>query len=328
MGKIASVVIALLALLSPLRAQVEVNAELDSARIMIGDQVDLTLRIARAGGVEVSRIDWSALEDVSALEIVDRGQLDSLGVDRGTTLLQQKLRLTSFDSGYHRLPPIAVHYADGKGGGVASTNDLVLEVSTFPIQSDSAALAPIKTIIEEPLRLQDVLPFVAGGLLLLALFLGIRYLLRRKEDGGQPAPPEVQRPAHEIALEQLAALKAAGLWQQGQIKEFHSELTHILREYLENRYHVRALESTSREITRQLAAAGLDASWREQLSELLRQADLVKFAKAIPPANMHREALEMTEAFVHATIEEEEEEEETVGPGKITDTGNDNSKHS
>lgn len=316
MGKTIFLVIALLAAGLSLQAQVEVTAELDSARIMIGDQVNLTLRIAREGGAQVSRIDWSELEGAEKLEIVEMGVVDTVAADDGMALLQQTLRLTSFDSGYHRIPPVAVHYISGGGTGVVRTNELALEVVTFPIQSDSAALAPIKTIIEEPLRLQDVLPYVAGGLLLLALVLGIRYLLTRKEKRPKPPPPEIKRPAHEVALEQLAALRAAGLWQQGQIKAFHSELTHILRQYLENRYRVRALESTTQEITLQLTAIGLDESWRDRLGELLRRADLVKFAKATPPASLHEESLQLAEAFVEATreVEEEEAEEEKEAP--------------
>lgn len=313
MKKIAFVVFALLIAGLPLQSQVEVTAELDSARILIGDQVNLTLRIARAPGVQVSRVDWAGLEQAEELEIVEKGRLDTVAEQGGTTLLQQQLRLTSFDSGYHRIPPVAVHYLSEDGRGVARTNDLVLQVATFPIQSDSAALAPIKTIIEEPLRLQDVLPYVIGALLLLALALGIRYLLLRRSRPEAPPPVEIQRPAHEIALEKLAALEAAGLWQQGQIKTFHSELTHILREYLENRYRVRALESTSQEIVAQLADTDLEASWRHQLGELLRRADLVKFAKATPPADLHREALKLTTRFVEATRKREEAPAETGG---------------
>ena len=215
MGKTAFVVIALLAAGLPLRAQVDVTAELDSARIMIGDQVNLTLRIARESGAQVSRIDWSGVEKAEKLEIVEVGNLDTVADEGGMALLQQTLRLTSFDSGYHRIPPVAVHYISGGRAGVARTNDLALEVVTFPIQSDSSSLAPIKTIIEEPFRFQDVLPYVAGGLLLLALILGIRYLFARQEERVKAPPPEVKRPAHEVALEKLAALKASGLWQQG-----------------------------------------------------------------------------------------------------------------
>ena len=303
MKKIAFVVIALLIAALPLRSQVEVMAELDSARILIGDQVNLTLRITRAPGVQVSRVDWTGLEQSEQLEIVEEGRLDTVAGESGATLLQQQVRLTSFDSGYHRIPPVAVHYLSEDGRGIARTNDLMLEVATFPIQSDSAALAPIKTILEEPLRLQDVLPYVIGALLLLALVLGIRYLLQRRSRPAAAPPPEVQRPAHEIALEKLAALEAARLWQKGQIKTFHSELTHILREYLENRYRVRALESTSQEILAQLTDTGLEASWRHQLGELLQRADLVKFAKATPPADLHEEALKLTTRFVEATRE-------------------------
>jgi LPXTG-motif cell wall-anchored protein len=290
-----------------LAAQVTVSAELDSSRIMIGDQVRLQLTVTHKPAVKVQKIDWTVLDEQDKIEVVAQGRLDTVSTS-GDIILTQELILTSFDSGYHYIPPIPVSYIAGDQSGTVQTGRLALEVSTFPIKSDTAGLAPIKTIIGEPLRIQDLLPFLLliVGVALLGMVVG--YFLRRRRKKEAPPEPEVMRPAHEIAMKQLSELRDRKLWQQGAVKEYHSELTHIVREYLENRFEVRALESTTEETMTQLGDA-VESTWREKLRELLQTADLVKFAKATPPATFHDDMLERAEAFVRATKREEIPEE-------------------
>ena len=95
------------------------------------------------------------------------------------------------------------------------------------------------------------------------------------------------RPAHEIAEEKLDDLKTQQLWQQGLIKEYQSKLTFIIREYLENRYDMKALESTTQEILKDLMSRDFDPGLNNDLREILTMADLVKFAKARPGENIH-----------------------------------------
>ena len=92
-------------------------------------------------------------------------------------------------------------------------------------------------------------------------------------------PPE---PAHVIARRRLAALRAADLSAAGKIKEYYSELSFCLREYLENRYHLPALEMTSGEILQSPVQAGLPLTQQAALAEVLNLSDLVKFAKHRP----------------------------------------------
>ena len=110
-----------------------------------------------------------------------------------------------------------------------------------------------------------------------------------------------QRSAHEIAIEQLQALRAAQLWQKGAVKEYQSRLTRVIREYLENRYEVNALESTTEQILQELKQVDFNSDWKDKLREMLQMADLVKFAKAEPPADFHGRMLDNAEAFVRAT---------------------------
>lgn len=85
------------------------------------------------------------------------------------------------------------------------------------------------------------------------------------------------------------------------MKEYHSELTYILREYLESRYGIQALEQTTSEILEQLREADFDKSHSVNLASLLQTADLVKFAKAQPPVEFHEQAMLDAEIFIRAT---------------------------
>ncbi len=294
----------------PLSGQVEASARLDSSRILIGDQVHLELLIAHPQGIRVNEVDWPVIQESGKIEVLNPGTLDSVPAQGGQVLLRQDILLTSFDSGYHRIPPIPVRYLQEGGEGVTETGDLALLVSTFPVAADTASLAPIKTIIEEPLALQDLLPWIAGALALVLLGGGLLLWLRRKEIGKAFSRPEVVRPPHEVALEDLDKLRAAGLWQSGQLKAYYSELTRIMRTFLEKRFQIPALESTTGETMAMLGSLPLEKAWKQDLETMLRTADSVKFAKATPPAEKHAALLDSAVAMIRQVPPEEEKEEE------------------
>ena len=110
-----------------------------------------------------------------------------------------------------------------------------------------------------------------------------------------------ERPPHVLAIERLDALDRQQLWQQGQIKAFHSELSHIVREYLERRFGIQALESTSSEIIAQLRRMAISGDLLEETARMMEVEDLVKFAKAQPPVEVHATHLTFVREFVDKT---------------------------
>lgn len=81
------------------------------------------------------------------------------------------------------------------------------------------------------------------------------------------------------AIDSLEKLK---LWEQGKVKEHFSELTFILRSYLSTRYEINLLEKTSHETKLLLLQKGLHEETVRVISNILMEADLVKFAKSHP----------------------------------------------
>ncbi len=281
-------------------AQEQVRAALDSTTILIGDQIGFHLQINDADGVSNPSVDLSPLKSVPEIEIVKDLDWDTLDIS-GMRVLQKDLVLTSFDSGYYFIPALSINYKKNGQNISRPTRQLALKVNTFPADTQSGQIAPIKDIIREPLKLQDFLGLIIGLLALIAVVIAFMIYNRRKKAIEAPAPPPVVIPPHEIALTKLKKLKAAELWQQGKIKAYQSSLTYIVREYLENRFNIQALEQTSDQILKSMKANNIDAAYRTQLQEMFTMADLVKFAKAKPPEDANDKLMEYAENFVRKT---------------------------
>jgi len=284
-----------------LQAQPTVSAEVDANDVLIGDHIQYTLFIGMPRGATVNQIGLDALSQAEDFEVINMGRLDTVPTE-ADVLLTQKIILTSFDSGSYYLPEIPVTIQQGGQTETLRTNQIPIKVNTLPVSADTTALQPIKPIIEEPLNLQDVAPYIGGILGLVAIILLARWWwIRRNRIPKEEAPPPPPRPAHEIALEKLDTLGQGKWLDQEAYKAFQSELTYILREYLEGRFDIRAMEHTTTEIIRQMDRVHTERDWRSELQEMLSTADLVKFAKATPPRSFHENALETVRQFVEAT---------------------------
>ncbi|MCB0562159.1 MAG: hypothetical protein KDD09_24570 [Phaeodactylibacter sp.] len=287
----------------PAWAQPSVGAALSQSEILIGDQVTLTITASYSPPVEVKSIGFEVLNQEPKLEVISARRFEKEG-ENGLRIAEVEIKLTSFDSGYYLIPPIPIAYEQNGQQATIRTNGLALSVNTIPVSPDAKQIQPIKGIIEEPVNFRDVLPYLIGAVLLFALVGGLLFYFLRRKRPEPPPPPPRKVLAHILALEQLEALGQQKLWQQGQVKRYHSELTHILRAYLERRYGIKAMERTTEEILRELEQAGMEATYRSQLQQLLRTVDLVKFAKAEPPPTFHAEAMEKVSGFVEQTKDE------------------------
>jgi len=288
-----------------LQAQISASAELDSTNLLIGDQVQLHIQVNHSPDLKVLQPNLSEFEKAEGIELLRVSEWDTLSPG----ILQKDLTITSFDSGYHYLPSIPITYEENGQSRTVQTPQLALTVNVP--QQDSLDLMPIKPIIEEPINWQDFLPWIITLLVLIAIGLLIYVFMIRRRIFQRAPKPEIILPPHEVALEKLEALKKAELWQQGKIKEYHSELTYIVREYVENRFDTPALESTTEETLRDLQDYDFWPKWGDSLGEMLRSADLVKFAKAEPASDFHERMFNYAEQFVNETIPEEKEEEES-----------------
>lgn len=322
MKKILTLLFLFFGLLRVMMAQVSVSAALDSTSMLIGDQINITLTITCDGAVALQNADITALDTLKAIEILRISNQQEVKKSPSGRLIQQKITITSFTEGVYNLPQIRIPYVkNGKEGSVYSPT-LMLEVKTFDV-TDATELQPIKNIIEEPVTIRDFLPYILTGIVLFLIAGLIGYLIKRNRKKEDLAEFEKKRlPAHVIALKKLEKLNAAELWQNGEIKLFQSQLTFILREYLEDRFEIRALESTSDEIIFALKNADIDPQVTDELRNILQTADLVKFAKSEPPVEVHDQAFQNITGFIRATAARPGAPEENTENKVSTDPGN------
>jgi hypothetical protein len=137
--------------------------------------------------------------------------------------------------------------------------------------------------------------------------MGLIFLIHHLMTKGKQAPlftkpTRPKRPAHETALEELEKIKLQKLWQNDKVKDHHSAVTDVLRQYIEDRFELPALEQTSDEIMESLKSVNLTDEMRKRIKDTLQMADLVKFAKAKPVGEENDSCVHLTLDFVKETL--------------------------
>ncbi len=297
---------ALLLLAAGAWAQVNVAARIDTAMMLIGDQTNIRLEASFPQGYSVTMPIYADTV-IRKLEVVEAGRVDTAMVD-GIIHLQQTYVVTCFDSGWYMIPqqPFAIVQPDGFTDTIFS-DAMYFGVQTMQLDTANPnAITDIKPLQEAPFKFNELKPYLKiGGLVLLALaVIGfvIYVIIRRKHNKPIFSAPKPQEPAHVIALRQLDLLREQKLWQRGLVKEYYSSLTDIVRTYLNGRFNVQAMESTTSETMRMVKlVAEIDMSQRAGLQQLLERADFVKFAKAQTDAGENELSFDFVEKFVLAT---------------------------
>ena len=302
----------------------------------MGESVTMFINLVLEEGVELNEFDLSqiALEKIPEQKSLNPGEMligdfevisskswqdvNTNGTIEKNELLwkakvtgngvayQNEIVLQSWDFGVFKLPRMKFPLSNGETVTSEENTLLVTANMLDPSQLDSVGMAPLKPIIPENYLFGDylkmILPVAVPVLALLLFWYFIqRTKLKRAKKKLALEEPEPIVPAHEIALVRLKALEEKELWQKGEIKAYQSEITHIIREYLENRYQILALESTTSEIAQQLQTLGFNEPLKAKLQHILQMADLVKFAKAKPPADIHARFMEEAYNFVEQT---------------------------
>lgn len=238
----------------------------------------------------------------SPVDVVHDYKLDTLSIKDGIMEMEARLLLTSFDSGYYKLPLMLLMSADGD---TVYLDSPFLEVTNTQIDTANFTMHPIKGQMRYPVTFKEILPWLLLAVVVAALgWMLYRYIRYRRENRDFFGKPVVKDPPHIIALRALDRLRSEKLWQSGKEKLFYTGITDTLREYIEARYRVSAMEKTSGEIMQSLADKEIDGKCYRELDELFKTADLVKFAKYIPQVHENEEAIPVAVRFVNSTFEQ------------------------
>ncbi len=268
-------------LLLPLLSFAQIEVKTDTTKIRIGEQINYKIIANKNNLVQFPKLK---LDSLNHLEVVKSFAIDTLKNN-----IIKKYAITSFDSGRYQLPEQIIRV----NNKIYKTKPVWIDVSTVAIDTIKQPLFPIKAVQHEKITLKDYA--INYWYILFAIFwlFLIWYIFFRKKESKEEkfARLLAKLPPYELAKRQLQKLDEKQLWQNNKTKEYYSELTDILRNYIEKELQIPAMESTTNEL--------LDALQNEeimqklempketltQLEHLLRDADLVKFAKMKPMAD-------------------------------------------
>ena len=280
-----------------------VSAAIDSTTLFIGDQTDLHLRATCEAGEQV-QLPMLDKQLISGVEIVDRTIVDTTILSDGRVQYNQYLTLTSFEDSLFYIEPLP--FVSGEDT-VWSESLMLNVVQPFEIDSTDMAITDIKGIYRAPIWWWGILRWVLLSIAIAGLGVGgyylITYLRRRTGNINETMTPiEPLRPADEVALEKLDIIREQKIWQTGQIKEYHTQLTDVVREYIARRFDVSSTEQTSDETLRAMRPLlNNQKELYEQLRKMLTLADLVKFAKWSATPDENELSLRSAYAFVKET---------------------------
>lgn len=276
-----------------------VTAKIDTTSIRIGEQFEFKITVNDTANVIIPKLD-----KLVGVEIVEDKKIDTL-----KNQLIKRYILTSFDSGAYYIPQQQIFIRQR----LYLTDSLLIKVATVAVDTTKQKMFPIKANQSEPYVFDDFKKYVWYGLLALVLIgLGIYFALKKKKE----AEEEVFIPAlppYEEAIQKLHQLDEKLLWQNNQIKEYYSELTEIVRGFIERELKVPALESTTDELIETLTdfndstAISTTKETIKKLRDLLRDADLVKFAKSKPMSEQIEFSRKEAEEVVNELKPETEE---------------------
>lgn len=313
----------------------EVSVSMKPDSILIGDHVTLRIEVRKDMMQVVEFPTFGDKGPGGNIVVVKDMPVDTLSVSGREQVLAKEYILTSFREGGYDLGKVPVLYLDKN---ITDTlfvgQDLKLLVTTFEVDTASTTIFDIKPPVNTPMMVDEVRGYVrisvlAACVLAAVIWFITRAVARRRAktvtEGGKPKP-KVQ--PHVRAIRELEHLHNQKLWQNSKHKQYYTRLTDVLREYLEGRYGIGAMEMTSDEIMAAAVEAGLTDRNFDSLNDILRTADLVKFAKFIPAPDYNETAYYNAYYFVEDTKEVAEEVKESevteIRPGNIpAEGGND-----
>ncbi len=279
--------------------------------VLIADQVRYGFDLLQVE--DGTRFGFPQIKDtlMTNIRVVENWRLDTLKVRKqkkgkpGLLDLRGSITITSFDEGIYILPPLAVQRMSEDG--VLDTlvfEPQRLEVKTMPV--DTATFTPhdIKGQMTYPVTFKEVAPWVAGGLAVIGLIVLLVWLVVKHSRRNNPEHVH-KDPPHIVALRELDKYRGNAMWVPEKQKMFYSGVTDALREYMDARYGIGAMEMTTAEIFDDMKKTDAPKELLDELKELFERADFVKFAKFVASDEDNASALPLAVRFVTSTYQNE-----------------------
>ncbi len=256
----------------------QIETSIDTTKNKIGAEFKLTLKTIVNSK---SKVVFPALKNIGPLEVIQSYPIDTVKKD-GTYELIKKYGLTQFDSGKYVIPPVKI-LIDKKPH---LSDPVSVEVASVKVDTLQQKMYDIKDISTVENGIGDWWIYLLIVVLIIGIGAFVYWYMKKHQK--KKIEEEVYKTPIEKATSLLNNLEKKELWQKGEVKEYYSELTDIARNYIEEAIQIPAMESTTSELIQALKTASakkkmsLTPETVENLERVLRQADLVKFAKSKP----------------------------------------------
>ena len=260
-------------------AQKQVETKIDVKKNKIGAQFNLTYK---TNVDTLSKVVFPTLKNFGKMEVIRSYVVDTIKHGARYDLIK-KYGVTQFDSGKYVIPSLKVLI----NNKVFATDSILVEVSDVKVDTLKQKLFDIKPISESEFQLSNFWKYFLIIVLILGLGAFIYWIIKKYKKKKVEEIEELKSPIERATI-LLKNLEKKELWQKGAVKEYYSELTDIARNYIEEAIEIPAMESTTSELIVALRAASIkkkmtvSAETLENLERVLKQADLVKFAKSRP----------------------------------------------
>lgn len=282
------------------KAQVTVDATIDTLLIRVGEQTKIHLQVSMDAGVQYD-LPHYADTIVNGVECLEAGEPVVSELNEGKRLLVSRDYLvTSFDSGHYFLPPMEV-LVDQKPYQSKSLSLKVMSVDV-DVTKPNEFFGP-KDVMDAPFEWEDwALIFWLSILLIPMIGLCAYFVIRYRDN--KPIIKHIKLapklPPHQKAMNEIQAIKTEKNWNPEDSKEYYTRLTDALRNYIKERYNFNATEMTSSEIIEHLMDLK-DEKALDELRQLFITADLVKFAKYYTQLNENDMNLVNAVEFINQT---------------------------
>lgn len=290
----------ILSIVSVNAQSISVTATTDTSSYKVGDYITLTLELRYDKSIKVQLPPVK--DSVKVLDYIQTLPSDKKESEGNVTEIH-KFIFSKYDSAQVTIPSMLVYYTLGNStdNRILATTPITITINKLQVNQQED-IRDVKEPMTIPLPWWIILLIIVS---IVALALGGYYLfkfLKKRKEGKVEAKPEIIIPPHEIALAKLDELDGKKLWQSGKVKEYHSEVTEIVREYFEKRFNFRALEMPSSEILPVLSYLEEAKSIVEIADKFFSNADLVKFAKFEPMPHVNDEMLKQAYEIIKKTI--------------------------
>ena len=281
-----------------LAQEISVTASTDTTDYMIGDQIQYSLFIKMNKDVYIINPFFrDSLKNIDVLEISDPVAEEN---EDGKSVKYNYV-LSRFDSAQVTIPPIKIEYRTKADSALKS---VLSNAVTFNVHRMNVAMEEEIKDIKPPIRLFDYLFIIYILIVIIVLVIG--YFIYRKYFKNKPQteikPIAEKIPLHQLTLRKLEQLDKEELWQKGFVKDYHSKITDIIREYFEKQFGLPVLERTTTESLKLLSKHPQGIKVLDISSQFLSNADLVKFAKFTPLENVNREMMTQAKDIVKKTV--------------------------